>query len=95
MAASLTLTFDDPQTVALLLQYSQFIRQEDGVEGTLQEVAAGLVVGCLDEHHRFAKWAKENRAASGLPTSGDNVRHLPAPKPATERPDEPLRRASA
>lgn len=69
--AALTLTFNDPQTIALLLQYKQYLQQE-GIDGTLQEVAAGLIVGSMDENPAFTRWTKQNKA---LP---NNVTTLPA-----------------
>lgn len=84
MAASLTLTFNDPQTIALLLQYSRFLHEE-GIEGTLQEAAAGLVVGSLDENHRFNSWAKANKPEPAAAVKLHNVTPLPAPKVAAVR----------
>lgn len=81
MAASLTLVINDPQTIKLLLKYRTFLEQEDGLQGTLNEVAAGLVVGCLDENLRFTRWTREHAAVLQQPASagateaiqGDNV----------------------
>lgn len=58
MAAALTITFDDPDTIKLLLQYRAFIESEDDVQGTIREMAEGLIVGCLDDHSRFQSWSK-------------------------------------
>ncbi|MCD0253124.1 hypothetical protein JWH16_04545 [Xanthomonas campestris pv. campestris] len=98
MAATLTLTFNDPQTIALLLQYSKFLKQEEGLDGTLQEIAAGLVVGSLDENISFTQWSKANKperrqaAAAAKPA---NVTQLPTAKVALPRATAPLRRATA
>lgn len=54
----ITVVIDDPATIQLLAKYRQFIAQEDFVEGTLDQAAEGLLLGCLDEHHRFNTWCK-------------------------------------
>jgi hypothetical protein len=86
MADKLTVTFDDPDTLRLLMQYRQYLHEE-GVDGTLQEAAAGLIVGCLDENRQFARWAKDRPfEPHAVPST---VTTLPAPKtpaPARSRP---------
>jgi len=95
MAATLTVTINDPQTISLLLQYKQFL-QEEGVDGTLQEAAAGLMVGSLDENHRFNRWAKANRQAGGSASAAQgNVTPLPTGKTASARATATPRRATA
>jgi hypothetical protein len=55
----ITVTIDDPATIQLLTRYRQFIAQEDNAEGTLDQAAEGLILGCLDEHHRFNVWCQD------------------------------------
>jgi len=77
---TLTLIIDDPQTVALLQQYKEFL-QHEGIDGSLQEVAAGLIVGSMDENHAFTRWTKTNRAqgaAGQTPPLASNVAAFPA-----------------
>lgn len=83
---ALTLTFNDPQTIALLLQYKQFLQQE-GIDGTLQEVAAGLIVGSMDENPAFTRWTKQNKLTR------NNVTPLPARSVASQEEDSGARRA--
>lgn len=61
MALSLNITITDPQTIALLRQYSHYISQVEQIEGTLDELAQGLVVGCIDEHPAFRRWCRVTR----------------------------------
>jgi len=65
----ITVTITDPATIQLLARYRQFIAQEDQVEGTLDQAAEGLILGCLDEHHRFNTWCQDQPAAQALPES--------------------------
>lgn len=58
----ITVTIDDAATIQLLARYRQFIAQEDLVEGTLDQAAEGLILGCLDEHHRFNAWCQDQPA---------------------------------
>lgn len=53
---ALTIKLNDPDTIAILQHYSLFISLHDGVDGTLEQAAEGLILGCLDEHTRFVKW---------------------------------------
>ncbi|CAD2265251.1 hypothetical protein X12_004524 (plasmid) [Xanthomonas arboricola] len=48
----------DPETVALLESYRQFLGQVDEVSGSLDDVTQGLVLGLLDEHARFREWRR-------------------------------------
>jgi hypothetical protein len=65
----ITVKIDDPATIQLLARYRQFISQEDHVEGTLDQAAEGLILGCLDEHHRFNAWCQYQAAAEAEPPS--------------------------
>jgi len=56
----LMITIEDPDTILLLQKYRRFIAQEDAVDGSMDEIAEGLILGLLDEHRRFASWCKEN-----------------------------------
>lgn len=52
----LTLTFKDPETIRLMLRYAQYISLRDGVTGTVEQVAEGVILGFLDEHPNFNEW---------------------------------------
>ena len=67
----LTVTFKDPETIALVMRYAQFMEQRDGVGGTIEQVAEGLIIGYLDEHPSFVQWHRAATAAM-LPIE-DNV----------------------
>ncbi|PPU05233.1 hypothetical protein XacyCFBP2565_21975 [Xanthomonas arboricola pv. corylina] len=55
---AVTIKINDPQTIELLQSYSQFLSQVDGVGGTLDDVAEGIVFALLDEHMRFRQWRR-------------------------------------
>lgn len=59
MATPLTITIDDPEVIGLLQVYEQYAAQVDGVTGTLDELAEGLVHGLLDSHSRFRAWTAQ------------------------------------
>lgn len=56
----LTITISDPETVALLCRYEQYVDQVDGVLGTIDQLAEGLMLGSLDQHQRFWQWSNAN-----------------------------------
>jgi len=90
MAYNLTVTFDDPDTIRLLMQFTQYL-QEDGVEGTLQEAATGLIFSSLDENRQFARWVKERKfEPQPVPAT---VTTLPTPKAAVAPRSRPTLRA--
>lgn len=70
----ITVTITDPATIQLLARYRQFIAQEDQVEGTLDQAAEGLILGCLDEHDRFNTWCHDQPAAQA---SADDAQAVP------------------
>ena len=75
----LTITLDDPDTIALLLGYQAFIASEDGIgECSLDDAAIGLIAGCLDGHSRFSNWRKANPDAATNLVRLDTVRRRPA-----------------
>jgi len=54
----------DAKTLELLRQYKQYVAQEDGVTGSINQLAEGLMVGCLDEHHRLREWSQQREVAA-------------------------------
>jgi hypothetical protein len=54
----LTITIDDPDTILLLKKYRRFISQEDAVDGTMDQIAEGLILTMLDDNGRFADWVR-------------------------------------
>lgn len=79
MAKQLTITVTDPATIELLAQYRRFIESEDGTKGTITEVVEGLIVGCMDDHQRFAMWRRNNNGkATATAAAPANVTPLPA-----------------
>ena len=52
----ITITITDPATIEMLAQYQEFIRAKDDCEGTIDQVAEGLMLGYLDEHDDFVDW---------------------------------------
>lgn len=61
---SIIIKITDPETAALLRQYTQYIAQVDGVTGSLSQVAEGLVLGYLDEHSQFREWSNTTEIAA-------------------------------
>ena len=56
---ALVMSITDPDTVALLERYRQYVDQVDGQKGTLDQLAEGLMLGMLDEHNRFREWSRQ------------------------------------
>ena len=65
----LTITLDDPDTIALLREYSRFIEQADAAQGTIDQVAEGLILMYLDEHGDFVQWRRANSTTEAAPTA--------------------------
>ncbi|MGH8038891.1 MAG: hypothetical protein ACRES5_17260 [Pseudomonas sp.] len=59
--AEFSVILTDPQTISLLQQYSQYVSQVESVNGSLDEFAEGLVIGCLDENPAFRQWCRASR----------------------------------
>lgn len=57
---ALTITVTDQTTIGLIRLYRQYVREQDQIEGTVRDLAEGLVITFLDEHHRFREWRKAN-----------------------------------
>lgn len=58
---SFTINITDPQTIALLQKYRQYVSQVERVDGSLDEIAQGLVIGCIDENSEFRHWCRASR----------------------------------
>jgi len=56
---ALVISITDADTVALLERYRHYVDQVDGESGTLEQLAEGLMLGMLDEHHRFREWSRQ------------------------------------
>ena len=56
---ALTITISDPETIALLDRYKEYVGKIDGVRGTIDQLAEGLMLGSLDLHNRFQRWSRE------------------------------------
>ncbi len=63
----LTITISDPDTIALLQKYQRFIEQTDSVDGSLDQIAEGLILGSIDEHPQFTQWRFEARTHTAAP----------------------------
>ena len=79
-APQLTITLDDPETIALLHGYRAFIASEDGIDDcSIEDAATGLIAGCLDGHQRFEVWLKQNpESVSNNLVKLDDVRQVRA-----------------
>lgn len=56
----LTITVTDQTTIDLIRLYRQYVREEDQTDGTVRDLAEGLVITFLDEHHQFREWRNAN-----------------------------------
>lgn len=57
---ALTITISDPETIALLDRYKKYVGEIDGVRGTIDQLAEGLMLGSLDLHNRFQRWSSKD-----------------------------------
>lgn len=60
----LTVQINDPQTLEILGRYGIYVQDVDGVTGTLDQLAEGLILGMLDEHGRFRDWCRRQPTAA-------------------------------
>jgi len=61
---TITVKIRDPETIALLQRYERFLQVEDECEGSMDQIAEGLILGFLDEHRRFAAWQSTEAATT-------------------------------
>lgn len=50
------ITISDPDTIQAIQRYALFVETVDGVTGTIDQLAEGLILGMLDEHWQFRAW---------------------------------------
>lgn len=55
------ITITDPATIDLLQRYAQYLEKVDGVTGTMDQLAEGMILGFLDEHTQFRWWDKRHQ----------------------------------
>lgn len=90
---ALTITIDDPETIAQLRQYRQFIEHETGAEGTVDQAAEGLILTCLDEYPEFAAWKRKTRPT--LVTSNADYATIVDGPARQASPSHPRKRSAA
>ncbi|KLA49991.1 hypothetical protein [Xanthomonas euvesicatoria] len=56
---AVTIQITDPQTIALLQSYGEYLSEVDETSGTIDQMAEGLIIGLLDEHSHFRHWRRE------------------------------------
>lgn len=53
----------DPDTVLLINDYIRYLRQVDGIKGSMDQVAESMLLGFIDEHAQFRCWRKNQTLA--------------------------------
>lgn len=53
------ISISDPETILLLQSYRQFLVEEDGVNGTMQQIVEGMALTFMDDHDDFRAWCRK------------------------------------
>lgn len=62
----LTITINDPETILKLQRYRQFLAEEDVVDGSMDQIAEGMMLGHMGDHDRFLDWCVSNAQPAPL-----------------------------
>lgn len=58
------ITINDPETVLQLQRYRQFLADEDGVNGSMEQIIEGIALAFMDEHDNFRAWCTKQALAN-------------------------------
>ena len=58
------ITINDPATVLQLQRYRQFLAEEDGVNGSMEQIIEGMALAFMDEHDNFRVWCTKHATAT-------------------------------
>jgi hypothetical protein len=78
---SLIIRIDDPRTIELLCRYAQFIAVDQGVDGSIDEHAEGLMLACLDDNAAFMRWEALQLADGNIFEATDRFYRRPIESP--------------
>lgn len=49
---------DDPDTVAIIHDYTRYLQQVDEIESSVDQAAESMLLGFIDEHVQFRSWRR-------------------------------------